>query len=120
MKNLNCLYLIMAVLITACIGLGLTYILAGYIKPQLPRQAILETVELVYGSKVEEGTAQVSEDLAKYVKWGFNYPDRGIVLVVKTVNDFSKNRVYIRGHEVSRKASLLIMNREMIKRVRRE
>ena len=87
------------------------------VKPQ-PDYAILKTVELVYGSKVEEGTAQVSEDLAKYIGYGFNYPDRGIVLIVGTVNDFSKNRVYIRGHNVSRKASLLMMNREMIKRIK--
>ena len=80
--------------------------------------AVLETVELIFGSKVGKGTALVSEDLAKYVGYGFIYPDRGLVLIVGTVRDFSKNRVYIRGYNIAREASLLLLNREMIKMIK--
>ena len=72
--------------------------------------------DLAYGHKVAELTAQVSEDLSKYVGWSFFLPDRGICMITKTFNNpFHKNCVLVRGSQRARKAEILLLNPEAVR-----
>ena len=90
MKNLNCLYLIMAVLLTACIGL--VFYLDS--KPQLPRYAILEDVDLAFHYMIPKGFAEVGESLAEYKDWTV-YVHGKSYKINFVFNEFGNRRVIV-------------------------
>ena len=80
------------------------------------------SVNLLYRttSATDDGVASVSDDLKEYVGWGFFLQDRGLVLITKSYhNPYHKNTMIIKGIRTDRKAELLLLDRNALKKVKR-
>lgn len=106
-------------IIGICIVLSLIGSFWAHQLKQPKGELISISVDIGYCYVIPEGTAKVSRDLEKYIGYGFVYPDRGLTLITGTY-PFCKKTIMIRGNQKARKAELLLLDREMLKKVKKE
>ena len=114
---------IMVYTIVVIVSFG-TLVAIPFMKPSHPKGELVSiSVNLLYRttSATDDGVASVSDDLAEYVGWGFWLQDRGLVLITRSYhNPYHKETMIIKGIRSPRKAELLLIDREMLKKVKRE